>query len=71
MVDVTPIFRKSSKNGKDNYKPVIILSNVYKLLEKALFKQMPSFFEKILSVYQYGFRNGFSAQHCLLATLGT
>ena len=30
---------------------------------------MPSLFHKNLSVYQRGFRKGFSAQHCLVVTL--
>ena len=34
-----------------------------------MFKQMSSFFDDILSKYQYGFRKGFSTQQCLLTSL--
>ena len=60
-VDVIPIFRKCARNSKDIYIPVSIISNIPKLSEKALFKQMPSFFDKMSSVYLCGFRKGFSA----------
>ena len=32
-----------------------------------MFKQMPAYFESILSKYQCGFRKRFSPQRCLLA----
>ena len=34
-----------------------------------MFEQMSQFFENIFSKYQYGFRQGFSTQQCLLAML--
>ena len=34
-----------------------------------MFKQKSEYFESFLSEYQYGFRKGFSAQHCLLSML--
>ena len=34
-----------------------------------MFKQMSQFFQNIFSIYQCGFRKGFSTQHCLLAKL--
>ena len=32
-------------------------------------QQMSQFFENIFSIYQCGFRKGFSNQHCFLTTL--
>ena len=40
-----------------------------KVFARSMFNQMPSFFDEILSKYQYGFRKGFSTQQCLLALL--
>ena len=60
-VDVITIYKKGSRNSKDNYRPVSILSNISKLFEKSLLKQMSSFFDKILSAYQCEFQKGFSA----------
>ena len=46
-----------------------ILSNIWKIHERIIFKQTFEYFETILSKYQGGFRSEFSAQHCLLKML--
>ena len=69
QADITPVFKKGSRNSKDNYRPVSILPNVSKIFEKPLFKQVSDFFDNIFSMYQCGFRKGFSSQHCLVAML--
>ena len=33
LADVTPVYKKKSKNSKDNYRPVSILSNISKIYE--------------------------------------
>jgi hypothetical protein len=67
--NITPIHKKGSKNFKGNYRPISILPNVSKIFERPIFNQMGTFFEKIFSNYQCGFRKGYSTQHCLLAML--
>ena len=68
--DITPVHKKDSKSEKNNYRPVSILSNISKVYERIMFKQMSEFFESsFFSKYQYGFRKGFSAQHCLVSML--
>ena len=53
QADITPVFKKASRNSKDNYRPVSILTNVSKIFEKLLFKQMSNdFFDKFLSMCQ-------------------
>ena len=54
---------------ENNYRSVSILSNISKICERLLFKQISEYFEPILSKFQCGFRKGYSAQHCLLAML--
>ena len=66
---ITPVHKKGAKSSKDNYRPVSILSNISKIYERLLFKQISEYFEPILSKFQCGFRKGYSAQHCLLAML--
>ena len=66
---ITPVHKKGAKTSKDNYRPVSILSNISKIYERLLFKQISEYFEPILSKFQCGFRKGYSAQHCLLAML--
>ena len=67
--DITPIFKKGSRNIKENYRPISILPNISKIFERPLFDQITTHFDQILSPYQCGFRKGFSTQHCLLAML--
>ena len=63
------MFKKGTKTSKDNYRPVSILSNISKIYERLMFKQISEYFLPILLKFQCGFRKGFSAQHCLLAML--
>ena len=69
FADVTPAYKKKSKNSKDNYRPVSILSNISKVYERCIYDQMEAYFETILSPNQCGFRKGFSAQHCLISLI--
>ena len=66
LADVTPVYKNKSKNPKDNYRPVSILSNISKIYERCLHDQIQVFFESILSKYHCGFRRGYNAQHCLM-----
>ena len=69
FADVTPAYKKKSKNSKDNYRPVSILSNISKVYERCIYDQMEAYFETILSPNQCGFCKGFSAQHCLISLI--
>ena len=69
MADITPIYKKGIKDFKENYRPVNILPVLSKPYERILSKQMASFFEKILSKNQCGFRKGYNTQKSLLAML--
>ena len=64
--DVKPAFKKNSRSEKENYRPVSILSNISKIYERCLYKQLNNYFENILSKNQCGFRKGYSVVHCLL-----
>ena len=67
---ITPVHKKDSKSENNNYRPVSILSDISKMYERIMLKQMSEFFESsFFSKYQCGFRKGFSAQHCLLSIL--
>ena len=68
--DITLVQKKDSKSEKNNYRPVSILSNISKLYERIMLKQMSEYFESsFCSKYQCGFGKGFSAQHCLVSML--
>ena len=69
VADVIPVYKKKSKNSKDNYRPVSILSNISKIYEKAIYEQLQSYFKDILSKHQCGFRKGYNAQTCLIVLI--
>ena len=69
LANVTPVYKNKSKNSKDNYRPVSILSNISKIYERCLYDQIQVFFESILSKYQCGFRRGYNAQHCVMTLI--
>ena len=62
--EVVPIYKKSKKD-QNNYKPVIILSNVSKVYVRRMLEQMIHYFVNLLSKFQCGFQQSFSAQQCL------
>ena len=64
--NVVPVFKNRSKNPKKNYRHVSILSRSLKNL-LCLFIQMHSYFKNVFSKYQCEFRQGFSAQYCLMS----
>ena len=65
--DVLPVHKKKSKTDIENYRPISILPTLSKIYERCMYDQMYNYFNDIFSKYQCGFREGYSAQHCLLA----
>ena len=72
QADIQPIYKKHSNNYKRNYKPVSILHNLSKIYERCLYtvcKVLDSFFNPILSKYQFGFKKGYNEQQFLLTMI--
>ena len=69
LADARPAFKKGDKECKNNYRPVSILSNMSKMFERIIFRQISNYMESLLSKYQCGFRKGYSTQHCPLFML--
>ena len=65
---VIPIFKKGSKLQTNNYRPISLLSNLNKILEKIMFTRVYSFLEDndILYKLQFGFRKKHSTNHALI-----
>ena len=68
MANLTPVFKKGSRQGKDNYRPISFLSIFSKIFEKAMFKRLYGYFEScsILYLLQFGFRQKCSTNHALI-----
>ena len=49
LADITSIFKKDSKNSKDNYRPISILKYLSKVFENIMYTQMATFMDKYFS----------------------
>ena len=64
---VVPVFKKDSKLDYSNYRPISLLSNVEKILEKLMYKRLYTFLNSN-NIYnlQFGFRQQYSTSHALV-----
>ena len=65
---VVPVFKKGSKLNCCNYRPISLLSNVEKILEKLMYKRVYNFLTENNIIYdlQFGFRQNFSTSRALI-----
>ena len=68
FVNVIPVFKKGDNLDYNDYRPISLISNIGKLIEKIVHKRLYSFLEKnsLLFEQQYGFRNKLSTNHALI-----
>ena len=65
---VIPIFKKDSKLDYSNYRPVSLLSNIEKIIEKLMYRRLYTFLNNKNIIYdlQFGFRQEYSTSHALI-----
>ena len=65
---VVPVFKKGSKLNYSNYRPMSLLSNIEKILEKRMYKRLYAFldYNNIIYDLQFGFRQQYSTSHALI-----
>ena len=65
---VTPIYKKDSKLKCSNYRPISLLSNIDKILERIVYNCLYNFFEDNKLVYnlEFGFRQKHSTTHAVI-----
>ena len=65
---VVPIFKKDLKLDYSNYRPISLLSNIEKILEKLMFNRLYTFLNNNNNIYnlQFGFRQQYSTSHALI-----
>ena len=68
VAKVIPIHKKDSKLECSNYRPISLLSNIDKILEKLMHNRLMKFLteQKILYLKQFGFRKNFSTAHPII-----
>ena len=65
-----PVFKRGENQDYNNYRPISLISNLSKLMEKIVHPRLYSFLEKKshLFEWQYDFRNKLSTNHALIDT---
>ena len=68
VASVTPIHEKGGSLDCNNYRPVSLISNLSKLIEKLVHNRLYNFLEKhkLLYEHQYGFQKKHSTNHALI-----
>ena len=66
--NIIPIHKKDARNIIGNYRPISLLSNISKIIEKLIQSRVYSFLTKnnLLFKNQYGFRNQHNTNHALI-----
>ena len=65
---VVPVFKKDSKLDYSNYRPISLLINIEKILEKLIYKRLYTSLNNNSIIYnlQFGFRQQYSTSHALI-----
>ena len=65
---VVPVFKKESKLDYSDYRPISLLSNIEKLLEKLMYKRLYTFLynKNIIYDLQFGSKQQYSTSHTLI-----
>ena len=68
---INPLHKKDSRLLISNYRPISLLSNINKIIEKLMFKRLYSFLEKYKCIYnlQFGFRENHSTNHAIISII--
>jgi len=68
---VIPVFKKNSPTQVENYRPISLLSNLDKILQKLMFLRITNFLEhnNILYNRQFGFRSKHSTTNALITSV--
>ena len=68
IAKVIPVHKKQSKVDYTNYKPIYLLSNIEKIIEKFMYKRLFNFVEtnNLIYLLQFGFRAKYSTTHALI-----
>ena len=70
LANIFPIHKGDDKDNCNNYRPIALLSNLSKIIEKLVHARLYFYLEAnhILYEHQYGFRLNHSTTHALIAT---
>jgi hypothetical protein len=55
---ICPVYKKGDKLNCSNYRGILLLNVMYKIITNTLARYLEVYTEEILEDYQYGFRKG-------------
>ena len=69
LAKVIPVYKKGDQQECNNYRPISLLSNINKLIEKLLYNRLYKILNqnKCLFNFQFGFGNHHSTNHALIS----
>ena len=69
--EIIPIYKSSSKSQTTNYRPIALISNIAKILEKIIHKRLSDYLEKynLISTKQFGFLKNLGTADALASTV--
>ena len=69
ITKMIPSHKKESKLESSNYRPILLLSNLDKILEKLIYNIIYDFLEKYQLIYslQFGFQQNYSTSYAILS----
>ena len=73
IAKVCPVFKKGNAKDINNYRPISLLSNASKILEKIMYSRLYSFLERLHFFFQqqFGFRKNHGTSHALSFLIST
>ena len=72
IAKVVPVHKKDSELDFHNYRPISLLSNLDKILEKLMYTRIFKFLSNnFFYLLQFGFRQNYSAMHALISLTET
>ena len=71
--EIIPVHKQGEKCHIENYRPISLLSNISKIIEKIIRNRLYTFLENCNCLYnlQFGFRNGHSTNHAFIQMMKT
>ena len=71
IAKLTAILKNEDQTSFCNYRPISLLQVISKVIEKVIYNQMYSFFNKhqLINDNQYGFRCGHSTEHAIMEVI--
>ena len=72
LAEVVPLYKKGNPHHTENYRPILLLITLSKILEKMIYSRVYTFLNETGQIYnsQYGFRSKHSCERAIAELVG-